>query len=80
MDELPRDVFSQQSFAYHSDRDGFLLYGLGDNREDDGGSNAALNVMGGRWFLEDEEAAQFGPIPSTADDFGIRIPVVHPAD
>lgn len=76
---LPVDLYHAKPFAYQRTENGYIVYTLGANGADDGGSNEQMNVFEGRELdgtdLETDEA-QRAKIPASADDFSIRIPVL----
>jgi len=64
-------------FLYKRLEEGFLLYSVGENGSDDGGSNESAGVLEGHSRdLMNQEAAEalLSKIPPGADDHSIRIP------
>jgi hypothetical protein len=77
IERLPVDLFSGMPFVYKRSEEGYLLYGLGANGTDEGGSNEMYRVLKGQQIdmLEESEAeAQQMQIPKGADDFSILVP------
>jgi hypothetical protein len=77
--KLPVDVHSGSPFFYKREKDGYILYSAGSNRQDDGGSNDQMSIYAGQPLneLDEAEAATLQPkIPPAADDISIRLP--HP--
>lgn len=76
LSQLPTDLFTGKPLVYHRTRDGYLLYSLGDNGFDDGGSNSLQNLLAGQTAEElgitYEEFEK--KIPPTADDHALRVP------
>jgi hypothetical protein len=74
---LPVDFYSEKPFLYHQLKSGYLLYSVGENGRDDGGSNEWMRIRKGRWLddLSDiEQQIEKAKIPSGADDISIRVP------
>jgi hypothetical protein len=74
---LPVDVLSGKPFVYKRGAEGFLLYGVGPNGKDEGGSNERYRVLKGQEIdlLDELEAeAQQIQIPKDADDISILVP------
>jgi hypothetical protein len=77
IERLPVDVFSGMPFVYKRSEEGYLLYGLGANGTDEGGSNETYRVLkGGQIDMLDESEAEARQmqIPKGADDFSILVP------
>jgi hypothetical protein len=77
LSSLPNDPNSGKPFLYKRDGEGFLLYGVGANGNDDGGSFESMNVVEGHSLddLDQEEANRLAPkVPTGADDLSIRVP------
>jgi hypothetical protein len=75
---LPVDLYHAKPFMYRRIDDGYLLYTLGPNGTDDGGSNEQMSVFEGRELdgIDPEaDAALRDKIPAGADDISIRLPV-----
>jgi hypothetical protein len=75
---LPIDLYSGGPFIYKRDENGYLLYSVGVNGGDDGGSHEQFRVLQGQPLDElDEVRSQEmeQQIPTGADDFSIRVPV-----
>jgi hypothetical protein len=76
MKKLPVDLYNAKPFMYKRDGDGYLLYNMGVNAADDGGSNDRMQIVEGR-PLEGEDDAQTRTkqikIINT-DDISIRVP------
>lgn len=74
--KLPVDFISGQPPIFRREGDGCLLYSVGENGVDDGGSNARQNVVAG-YKLRELSAAQAdglrGQIREDADDIAIRL-------
>lgn len=79
-DSLPNDMYTGKSFVYRRTADGYLLYSVGPNGQDDGGSNEYLNILAGRIIdannanQSQASSAATPQIPSGADDISIRMP------
>lgn len=81
---LPTDLFQIKPYVYRRTEDGYLLYSVGQNGADDGGSNEGNNSWSSDPVLEgravDEEAADAEAlrkkIPPGADDMSLRTPPV----
>lgn len=90
LSKTPIDTLTGKPFAYRRTGDGFLLYSLGPNGTDDGGSR-----IEGRWGemlfegrptdrLPDPQDVETGPgldpwvekIPAGADDMAVRLPTL----
>ena len=74
---LPVDLFHGKSYIYRRDGEGYLLYSVGANGADDGGSSQHLRVYDGRSTddMTDAERDQvFTQIPNGSDDHSIRVP------
>ncbi|HEY3393496.1 MAG TPA: hypothetical protein VGK58_12370 [Lacipirellulaceae bacterium] len=78
IERLPVEVFSGKPFAYKRSADGYLLYGVGANGIDEGGSNEKYRVQNGQPIddmLDQAEAeARQSQIPKDADDNSILVP------
>jgi hypothetical protein len=77
IERLPVEVFSAKPFVYKRSADGYLLYGVGANGIDDGGSNERYRVLNGQSIddLDEAEAeSQQSQIPKDADDNSILVP------
>jgi hypothetical protein len=75
--QLPVDLYHERPFVYRLTDDGYLLYCLAENGQDDGGSNEQMRVLVGRpldYMPEDKREAEAKKIPSGADDITIRVP------
>jgi hypothetical protein len=75
---LPVDLLHAKPFMYRRTENGFLLYSVGANGTDDGGSNEQMRILEGRSLDnvdENEAAAIDEKIPANADDYAIRLPV-----
>lgn len=74
--QLPTDLYTGKPFVYHRTKDGYLLYSLGENGTNDGGSHQLHNILAGQTATElgltDEELAK--RIPGNADDHALRVP------
>lgn len=76
----PTDTFQGEPLVYEKTEDGFLLYSLGANGIDDGGSREQ-----GSWGqsqhrgveLEDDADPRHAKIPGGADDIALRLPVTY---
>lgn len=73
--ELPTDPFSGKSFVYERRGDGYLLYGLGSNGIDDGGTGYHTAIVRGEWS---DDASLVGKNEGTDDV--IRMPIPPSAD
>ena len=77
IERLPVEVFSGKPFVYKRSADGFLLYGVGANGIDEGGSNERYRVLNGISIdsLDEVQAeSQQSQIPKDADDNSILVP------
>jgi hypothetical protein len=77
IERLPVEVYSAKPFVYKRSADGFLLYGVGANAIDEGGSNEQYRVLNGISIdsLDEAEAeSQQSQIPKDADDNSILVP------
>jgi hypothetical protein len=75
--ELPTDLYTIQPFRYKRAEDSYLLYSVGENGIDDGGSHEQYNKLQGRDIAEvdESEPQDWGSkIPADADDISIRVP------
>ncbi len=72
--ELPEDLFGSP-LRYCREGSGYLLWSLGKNELDDGGSNGSRGILNGHAvvLLDDPEAAR-AKIPESADDISLRGP------
>jgi hypothetical protein len=71
VDEPPLDLYDGNPFVYRRDGDSFLLYSVGLNGEDDGGSDISSFVLEGRPYDGSDWEER---IPVDADDIAIRVP------
>lgn len=71
VDAIPQDVYSGQPPVYVVDEDGggYLLYSVGRNGMDDGGTDEAGRIVEGAWIGLEEESSRDG------DDLVIRLPL-----
>jgi hypothetical protein len=67
--ELPQDPFTEKPFVYERRGDGYLLYGLGQNGVDDGGTDFTGKIVKGEW--QETE----GSVHWNKSDIVIRMPV-----
>jgi hypothetical protein len=77
IERLPVDRLSGKPLIYKRGAEGFLLYGVGPNGKDEGGSNERYRVFKGQEIdlLDELEAeAQQMKIPKDADDISILVP------
>jgi hypothetical protein len=77
---LPVDSFLGKPFLYTRTTDGYLLYSVGENGTDDGGSSTTGIFEG--YSLEDLgklTPPQTPRVPDDADDVAIRVPHLKPA-
>jgi hypothetical protein len=75
--QLPTDLYSGKAFIYQPNGKGYLLYSVGANGIDDGGSNQQLRVLQGQpldGFDEARSDALEQQIPKDADDISILVP------
>lgn len=84
LDEIPIDIFADGPLAYQRRGDGYLLYSVGRNAIDDGGSNEDDGITNGEWIDESDEPDDEEPgapiahslgNPHDADDLVIRVPI-----
>jgi hypothetical protein len=77
LEKLPVDFNNGKPFRYQRDTAGYLLYSIGANARDDGGSNEMMRLLNGRDLneLDAAEVEKLEPtIPAGADDWIIRVP------
>jgi hypothetical protein len=77
INKLPVDSYNEKPFVYKRLADGYLIYTVGVNGKDDGGSSNEMSAFEGRPLddLEPTEAETLREkIPTGADDFSIRVP------
>jgi hypothetical protein len=77
LNQLPVDLYNGKSFLYRRDGMGYLLYSVGANGADDGGSHEQWGVAEGQWLnqLDETEAERLrAEIRAGADDIAIRLP------
>jgi hypothetical protein len=77
VDKLPVDLYNGKPFVYKRDSSGYLLYSMGENGVDDGGSSQMMRTLKGRplnKFDSDEAEELRLLIPASADDHSIRLP------
>jgi hypothetical protein len=77
LQELPVDLYTAKPFVYQRMNGGYLLYSLGANGDDDGGSNKTMSILNGESIsdLNPDEAERLeSQIPDSADDWSIRLP------
>lgn len=75
--KLPVDIFHGKPLVYKRLEQGYLLYSLGLNGQDDGGSNSLMHLFEGQATESmgpAEAEAVRSKIPGSADDFSIRLP------
>ncbi len=74
--QLPIDLYNAKPFVYERTMGGYLLYCVGENGRDDGGSNEKHRVLNGQPVndLEPTAAKTSTQIPAGADDISIRLP------
>ena len=76
-DKLPVDSFQSNPFVYRRIGSGYLLYSMGENGSDDGGSNAELGILEGQLVQEvdaNNSAGLQAKIAEGTDDVSIRVP------
>jgi hypothetical protein len=77
IERMSVDVLSGKPFVYKRSADGYLLYGLGANGSDEGGSSEWYGALNGQQLdtLDEVDAdALRSQIPMGADDICIRVP------
>jgi hypothetical protein len=75
--QLPTDLYSGKAFIYKPKGNGYLLYSVGANGVDDGGSNQSYRVLQGQSLDDFDEAKAddlYDQIPTSADDISILMP------
>jgi hypothetical protein len=77
--QIPNDLFQDKPFIYRRDNDGYLVYSIGENGIDDGGSNEVYGggILAGReigWGDDSASEKLRQQIPAGADDISIRLP------
>ena len=71
---LPVDPFTDKPFRYVRTDTGYVLYSVGENGDDDGGSNDTMSIFEGI-SLDDTAMPNPPPqIPNGADDLSVRLP------
>lgn len=92
VDQLPVDVYDN-ALVYQKTKDGFLLYSLGKNGNDDGGSHSAHSIYKGYETVDteeedralrkllgeppDEDYYEYLVPPQDADDWSLRLPLLE---
>jgi len=74
----PADAFHGKPLVYKRLKQGYLLYSLGQNGQDDGGSNSMQSTFEGlstEHLNADETGKLLEKIPQNSDDISIRLPV-----
>ncbi len=51
---LPFDPYNKKPMVYRREKNGFLLYSVGPNREDESGGNAQFQLPSGSWTASDD--------------------------
>jgi hypothetical protein len=74
LDQQPFDLFSAAPFVYRTIGEGYLLYSIGPNAKDDGGSNETYSIFQGQQQADTNAVPPGQQIPSGADDISIRVP------
>jgi hypothetical protein len=77
LEAIPVDLHNAKPFIYKREGDGYLLYSLGGNGTDDGGSHEQMRLLKGKPIYDlsgAEAASQDTTIPNGADDMSIRLP------
>jgi hypothetical protein len=77
LDKLPVDLYNSSPFSYKREGQGYLLYTLGENGNDDGGSHKDNRILKGQSLDDFDEAKAdelHSQIPVGADDFSIHVP------
>jgi hypothetical protein len=69
LDVLPVDSYHHEPFSYLRTEDGYLLYSVGENGRDDGGSHEQWEVLEGRRVKSLQSK-----FPAGADDISTRTP------
>lgn len=67
--EVPLDPFTGKPFVYERRGDGYLLYSVGQNAVDDGGTDVMGRIVKGEW--QEKEAA----VHSNKSDIVVRMPI-----
>jgi hypothetical protein len=70
LDRLPTDPFSGGPFVYERRGAGYLLYSIGPNGRDDGGTDYSTPIVAGEWV---EESPHLGDAKTT--DVVVRLPL-----
>jgi hypothetical protein len=66
---VPADRFTDRPLAYSRRGDGYLLYSLGQNMADDGGTDIGRWIVGGEWQEKEQ------PVSHPATDIVVRMPM-----
>ena len=77
IDQLPLDPYTGGAFVYKRTAGGYLLYCVGENGTDDGGSSERDRTLNGQPtddFDELKADSMSSQIPAGADDVSIRVP------
>jgi hypothetical protein len=75
--KLPVDLYNAKPFVYQRDGDGHLLYSMGANGTDDGGSNDQLRLLKGQPIDDLSETEQQNVSAASmqgTDDISVRVP------
>jgi hypothetical protein len=67
---VPKDLYTGKSLIYKLRGEGYLLYSVGENGADDGGTDAGGPIVNGEWLPEESAAEQ----EIEGDDQVIRMP------
>lgn len=77
LEKLPVDFYNAKPFLYQRLGEGYLLYSVGENGLDDGGSHQEWDILKGQSLDEhkNSDPEKMPPqIPAGADDISIRMP------
>jgi len=62
---LPIDPYSDQPLVYKRTESDFVLYGVGENFKDDGGTVAVVDGRLRKWGTKEEGDWVFWPVPQS---------------
>ena len=71
--KVPHDPFTNEPLVYQRRGNGYLLYSLGANGLDDGGTDDSGSIVNGEWMPDSK------PHTATDGDVVIRLPIPAPA-
>lgn len=72
LEEIPRDLYSEEPFRYEKKPEGYLLYSVYENGVDDRGTDRSGQIVRGEWVEDPVEIAE------NQADLVIRMPMEKP--